>query len=201
MRPFIRSFRHAVIVCALTPWVLVACSSASQGGTTKSGVTSPASGANANGAPSLALVTEGFSASVRADVEKLRIATAPYHDVKVAQTAGYPTTTPACVADSTMGGMGRHFLDRAAYDEKLDIAHPEMLIYAPSAGGLPDHLVGVEYVIPFRLLPSTEKPPRLFGQELKRHEDFKYWYLHVWAWKKNSAGLFSDWDPSITCGA
>ena len=38
-----------------------------------------------------------------------------------------------------------------------------------------------------------------FGQELKRHEEFKFWYLHVWAWKKNSAGLFSDWDPSITC--
>jgi len=149
--------------------------------------------------PSLDAVTEGFSAIIRADIEKLRVATAPYHDVKVAQAQGYPTTTPACVADATMGGMGRHYFDRAVYDEKLDIAHPEMLIYAPGSVGQPDHLVAVEYVIPFRLIPSTEKPPRLFGQELKRHEEFKYWYLHVWAWKKNSAGLFSDWDPSIKC--
>lgn len=149
--------------------------------------------------PSLDVVTEGFNATVRADIEKLRAATAPYHDVKIAQAAGYPTTTPACVADSTMGGMGRHYFDRAVYDEKLEISHPEMLIYAPNGAGKPDQLVGVEYVIPFRLLPSTEKPPRLFGQELKRHEEFKYWYLHVWAWKKNSAGLFSDWDPSIRC--
>lgn len=149
--------------------------------------------------PSLALVTEGFNAAVRADVEKLRTATAPYHDLKVAQAAGYPVATPACVADSTMGGMGRHYFDRAAYDDKLDIAHPEMLIFAPSKDGKPDALAGVEYVIPFRLLPSTAKPPRLFGQELKRHEEFKYWYLHVWAWRKNSAGLFADWDPSIAC--
>lgn len=151
--------------------------------------------------PSLDLIAEGFGAAVRADVERLRVATNPYHDVKVAQTAGYPTALPACVADSTMGGMGRHYLDRASYDEKLDVAHPEMLIYAPSGTGKPDQLAGVEYVIPFRLLPSTEKPPRLFGQELKRHEEFKYWYLHVWAWKKNSAGLFADWDPSIRCTA
>lgn len=188
-----RSFCHTAAAFVIAPIVLTACSSASQGGMAKGSTPATA------GTPSLALVTEGFNASVRADVEKLRIATAPYHDVKVAQAAGYPTATPGCVADSTMGGMGRHYFDRAVYDEKLDIAHPEMLIYAPSGGGLPDHLVGVEYVIPFRLLPSTEKPPRLFGQELKRHEEFKYWYLHVWAWKKNAAGLFSDWDPSIHC--
>jgi hypothetical protein len=206
MPSFVRTIRRFALMSSLAPLALSACAGASQGGSSQRSVSSGASSAsasstNASSVPSLAAVTEGFSATVRADVEKLRTATAPYHDVKVAQAAGYPTTTPACVADSTMGGMGRHYLDRAAFDEKLDIAHPEMLIYAPSGGGLPDHLVGVEYVIPFRLLPSTEKPPRLFGQELKRHEDFKYWYLHVWAWKKNSAGLFSDWDPSIKCGA
>lgn len=106
---------------------------------------------------------------------------------------------PKCIADSTMGGMGRHYFDRKIYDAKLDVTQPEMLIYAPDAAGKPDRLVGVEFVVPFTLLPSTEKPPRLFGQELRRHEEFKYWYLHVWAWKHNKAGLFSDWDPSIRC--
>lgn len=207
MQHSVRSIPHVVATAAVAVravfsltasafviMTVAGCARSSQSSAGATAVTPPASGT-----PTLAAVTEGFSTNVRADIEKLRIATAPYHDLKVAQAAGYPTTTPGCVADSTMGGMGRHYLDRAAYDEKLDIAHPEMLIYAPSGGGQPDHLVGVEYVIPFRLLPSTEKPPRLFGQELKRHEDFKYWYLHVWAWKKNSAGLFADWDPSIRC--
>ncbi|MEP6834458.1 MAG: hypothetical protein ABJB74_13775 [Gemmatimonas sp.] len=182
------------VVTATAIIAMAGCAASSQ-----NGVTVRSSQQSSAGTPSLDAVTEGFGPAVRADVEKLRTATAPYHDVKVAQVAGYPTATPACISDSTMGGMGRHYFDRAVYDEKLDIAHPEMLIYAPSDAGQPDHLVGVEYVIPFRLLPSTEKPPRLFGQELKRHEDFKYWYLHVWAWRKNSAGLFSDWDPSIKC--
>ena len=160
---------------------------------------SPTPSAVESAGPSLEVIADGFDARVRADVQKLRVATAPYRDLKVAQAAGYPTATPACVADSTMGGMGRHYFDRAVFDEKLDIAHPEMLIYAPGRAGQPDRLAGVEFVIPFRLLPSSEKPPRLFGQELKRHEEFKYWYLHVWAWTKNRAGLFADWDPSIRC--
>ena len=26
---------------------------------------------------------------------------------------------------------------------------------------------------------------RLLGRDLKPHDQFKYWYLHVWAWDKN----------------
>ena len=147
---------------------------------------------------SLDEVTDGFGPAIRADVAKLRAATDAFHDLAKAQAAGYPTTTPSCVADSTMGGMGRHYLDRNVYDEKLDVEHPEMLIYAPAADGK-YQLVGAEFVIPFRLLPDSATPPRLFGQELHPHRQFKYWYLHVWAWTKNKAGLFSDWNPAIKC--
>src|SRR5689334_5866385 len=102
-------------------------------------------GAQARGpAPaSLDEVTDGFGPAVRADVARLRAATDAFHDLAKAQAAGYPTTTPACVADSTMGGMGRHYLDRNIFDDKLEIEHPEMLIYAPGADGT-FQLVGVE---------------------------------------------------------
>ncbi len=162
-------------------------------------VTSQPASAQAGPKPAtLDEVTDGFSAAIKADVAKMRAATNAFHDLANAQAAGYPATTPSCVADSTMGGMGRHYLDRNIYDDKLDIEHPEMLIYAPVADGKL-MLVGAEYVIPFRLLPDTAKAPRLFGQELHPHSQYKYWYLHVWAWTKNKAGLFSDWDPEITC--
>src|SRR5512147_2366854 len=78
-----------------------------------------------------AAITEGFDASVRRDVETLRAATGKYHELAAAEAAGYPTKMPRCVADSTMGGMGHHLVDRTAFDDQLDIQHPEMLIYAP----------------------------------------------------------------------
>lgn len=143
-------------------------------------------------------VSAGFSPAIRRDVETLRHATNAFHDLSAAQAAGYPTGTPACIADSTMGGMGRHYFDRAVYDSTLKIEHPEMLLYAPTADGKLK-LVAVEYVIPFRLLPATATAPRLFGQELRKHDEFKYWYLHVWAWDKNPAGLFADWNPNVRC--
>ena len=154
--------------------------------------------ATAQSVPSLADITAGFDDRVQRDIVKLRNATNAFHDLAAAQAAGYPTDTPRCVEDSTMGGMGRHYLDRAHFDDTLDITHPEMIIYAP-AGDNKWKLVGVEYAIPFRLRPSTATPPRLFGQEFRRHEEYKYWYLHVWAWEKNPAGLFSDWNPLVKC--
>ena len=145
-----------------------------------------------------AAITEGFDASVRRDVETLRAATSKYHELAAAEAAGYPTKMPRCVADSTMGGMGHHLVDRAAFDDKLDIQHPEMLIYAPDGNGRVE-LVAVEYAVPYRAVGPTAKPPRLFGQELKRYDEYNYWSIHVWAWRKNAAGLFADWNPAITC--
>lgn len=143
-------------------------------------------------------ITDGFDASVRRDVETLRAATSRYHDLAAAEAAGYPTKLPKCVADSTMGGMGHHMVDRTAFDEKLDIQHPEMLIYAPAGNGKVE-LVAVEYAVPYRAVGPTAKPPRLFGQELKRYDEYNYWSIHVWAWRKNAAGLFADWNPAIRC--
>jgi len=146
----------------------------------------------------VAQLTDGFDASVRRDIETLRRATSKYQDVAAAGEAGYPTKMPNCIADSTMGGMGHHFVDRTLFDDKLEIDRPEMLIYAPAGSGKVE-LVAVEYAFSFRVLPSTEKPPRLFGQELKPYEQFKYWAIHVWAWKRNAAGLFADWNPAVKC--
>ena len=144
-------------------------------------------------------LTAGFDASVRRDVETLRAATEKYHDLEAAAAAGYPTAMPKCIADSTMGGMGHHFIDRKLFDGKLEIERPEMLLYAPAANGKVE-LVAVEYVVPFDAVPATGKPPRLFGQELKPYVHLNYWAIHVWAWRRNAAGLFADWNPAVKCG-
>ena len=148
----------------------------------------------------VAELTSGFDARVRRDVETLRAATSKYHDLAAAEADGYPSKLPMCIADSTMGGMGHHFIDRKLFDDKLEIDRPEMLIYAPSPTGKVE-LVAVEYAVPDRAVPATEKPPRLFGQELKPYDQFNYWALHVWAWRRNAAGLFADWNPAVKCPA
>jgi hypothetical protein len=37
------------------------------------------------------------------------------------------------------------------------------------------------------------------GQSLKQSDPLKIWYLHMWAWRENSAGLFADWNPAVQC--
>ena len=148
----------------------------------------------------VALLAEGFDANVRRDLETLRNATRAYQDLAEAGKAGYPTKIPRCVADSTMGGMGYHMVYRELFDDKLDITKPEMLIYVPNDSGKME-LVGVEFALPFKYLPRTSTPPRLFGQELHPWDQFNYWAIHVWAWRKNSAGLFADWNPAIKCAS
>ncbi len=135
---------------------------------------------------------------VAGDLERLRAATAPFRDLGAAQAAGYPTATPACLSDSTLGGMGHHYVNRAHVDGRLELEHPEILLYAPVPNGAPK-LVAVEYIIPYRILSRDAEAPRIFGQALQRSDPLKLWYLHVWVWEENPAGLFADWNPKVAC--
>jgi hypothetical protein len=47
--------------------------------------------------------------------------------------------------------------------------------------------------------PRGSTPPAIFGRNLVRNESLQLWYLHVWAWKPNRAGLFADWNPDVRC--
>jgi hypothetical protein len=41
----------------------------------------------------------------------------------------------------------------------------------------------------------------VLGQLLKREDDLRLWYLHMWVWRENAAGLFADWNPAVRCPA
>jgi len=139
---------------------------------------------------------DSYDAHVRRDLSRLRAATAPYHDIGAAHAAGFPTNKPNCLSSPT-GGMGLHYVDRRLLDDQLDVLKPEILLYAPVSEGK-HKLVAVEYIIPLSRWQS-DRPPEIFGQSLKRSEELKLWYLHVWAWEQNSQGLFADWNPSVKC--
>ncbi|MBC7841861.1 MAG: hypothetical protein H7099_06100 [Gemmatimonadaceae bacterium] len=164
----------------------VACACAQLGGTSAS--------------PGDTSITAGLPDSVRRDIASMMRAVTPLADPAAADRVGYPATMGACAADSAAGAMGHHLVNRPLFDDKLDIEHPEMLVFAPLGGGKVQ-LVAVEYVVPYRFVPRDATPPRLFGQDLKHYDKFNYWEIHVWAWKRNPSGIFADWNPDVTCPA
>lgn len=169
------------------PVLLLACAGAPERATTSyetdASTSSPAAPAN--------------DESVRQDLERVRAVTDKFHDIDAAYKAGYPRTQPGCLDNPPQGGMGLHYVNESLVDDALDVEHPEILVYAPTVGGKPK-LVGVEYIVPLSQWES-EEPPRIFDQPLKRSEELKIWYLHVWAWEENRNGLFADWNPAAGC--
>ena len=153
---------------------------------------------NDGDARQLALLTAGHDDAVKRDLARVRAATAAFKDITAAQAVGYPTTQPQCIENPGVGGMGHHYVKRDLLDDKVDVEHPEILVYAPPTEGKPK-LVGVEYIIPYRVWDREKEAPEIFGQKLKRSDELKIWYLHVWAWEKNENGLFADWNPAVHC--
>ena len=127
---------------------------------------------------------------------ELRRAVARFHDFEAAQAAGYTARITPCMEEAR-GGMGFHYLNEALFDGVVIEGRPEVLLYEPQANGRL-RFVGVEFIIPFAAWTSAE-PPVLYGQTLARNLTFEVWALHVWVGRENATGIFSDWNPKVTC--
>ncbi|HTY85293.1 MAG TPA: hypothetical protein VMB19_13810 [Silvibacterium sp.] len=155
----------------------------------------------------------------------VRAATARYQDINVAHAAGYAVPATTCVSGPDHGAMGIHWANPAylmnppfAGANELDLAHPALLIYEPQKDGS-QSLVGVEYVLPLPAWiardPSNNDPanpppqgaavPSVDGHLMNymgqpnRFGVGNVFYLHIWAWRYNPDGLFSDWNRTVTC--
>lgn len=156
---------------------------------------------------------------------EVRAATARYHSVDVAIAAGYLDPSGRPCDQIAIGTMGIHSPNLALQgSQALDPLQPEVLLYLPKPGG-GFRLVGVEY-IQFVLLrnPATgviapwtshdpwpsnyevvTPTPQLFGQTfdgpMPGHIPGMPWHwdLHAWVWAHNPSGMFSQWNPAISC--
>jgi len=133
-------------------------------------------------------------------------ATRRFRDVKQAIAAGY-LPTKDCVP-----GMGFHYVKPAlAGDPTVDPTLPEVLVYAPAAGGAV-RLAALEF---FRAdadqnLRTDDDRPTLFGHPFNGpmpghpmppglppmpiHYD-----LHVWLYQSNPSGELSTTNPEVDC--
>ena len=134
------------------------------------------------------------------DLKAVRVATARFHSPEQALRAGY-LASPECVA-SPLGGMGFHYENPALMaDPAVDVARPEILLYAPDPDGELE-LVAVEY---FGDAGAGAMAPRLYGQTFDgpmagHHPGMGVHYdLHVWVWQDNPSGTFAQFNPDVSC--
>lgn len=137
-------------------------------------------------------------------VDTVRQATEDFKNVEVAKSAGYGLFH-GCVSGPQEGAMGIHLVNGDLVgDGVLDASSPEALMYEVKNGKL--QLLGVEYVVIAEAWDANnDTPPTLMGQVFhyvsapNRYRIPAFYELHVWAWKKNPSGMFTDWNPTVSC--
>ncbi|MBG6216948.1 hypothetical protein IWX75_001402 [Arthrobacter sp. CAN_A6] len=124
--------------------------------------------------------------------------TARYNWLDRAIKDGYERVTD-CIELPGVGAMGVHYAKSKLIDKKTDASKPEALVYMPVKYGNHEYyrLVAVEF------LSTAKKAPVLGGVTFDSEAaDSKAPYkhtLHAWVWKHNPAGVFAQWNPSISC--
>lgn len=140
-------------------------------------------------------------------------ATTSYRDIAVARRAGYALLKDAngvaCIEMTgmpKMGAMGIHYAKSALVgDGAVEVTRPEALVYEPGADGK-RHLVALEYVVVKSAWDAHHSArPSLFGHTFNftpsgnRYGLPAFYSLHAWIWKDNPTGMFSMWNPTVSC--
>ena len=94
--------------------------------------------------------------------------------------------------------MGQHCVDRSHVDDKLNLEHPEILLYGPSADGKPK-LLGVEYIIPYRILPPESPAASNLRAGFETRRRAAAMVPARVGMGANASGLFADWNPAVKC--
>jgi hypothetical protein len=154
-----------------------------------------------------ALATQHHGAQPGVLVDVVRDATERFRDVKVAEAEGYALKF-GCVSGGDFGAMGLHYVNfPLVLDGVLDPKRPEIVIYEPLPNGRL-RLVGADYLVLASDWDSKNPaPPELMGQLLHLFESPNrfglpnFYTLHVWAWKENPTGTYTNWHANVSCDA
>lgn len=141
----------------------------------------------------------GSAAAKKLETELLkavRNATAKYHSTTAAINAGYQPDNH-CVSVPGLGGMGYHWVNPSLVDPVFDPLKPEVVLYATGPGGNL-RLVALEYIV-----INVGQPAPMFGNQPfdvgGTPIPVPHWSLHVWLYENNPAGMFTPFNPNISC--
>ena len=152
-------------------------------------------------------MVSGRSADAGALLKIVRDSTERFKDVSVAMAEGYALQF-GCVSGPDSGAMGLHYVNGALVNSGvIDPTRPQIVIYeAMPNGGL--RLIGADYLLIADAWNATHSgPPELMGQFFhlftspNRFGLPAFYTLHVWAWKENPNGTFTNWNPNVSCDA
>jgi len=113
-----------------------------------------------------------------------------------------------CVSGGDFGAMGLHYLNASLLgDGEIDVNQPEIVLFEPTPnGGI--RITGADYVVFASDWNARHAgPPQLNGQLFhlfdapNRFGLPAFYTLHVWAWKENPNGPFTNWNPNVSCSA
>jgi hypothetical protein len=148
-------------------------------------------------APSLANAEGDAQGDLKEWLQAVRQATARFHSKTQALRAGY-VPTDHCVAIPGVGGMGYHWLNPSLVDEVFDPLQPEVVIYAAGPGGQLK-LVAIEYIV----INDGQGRPEFAGYPFDiggvPSLTLPHYSLHVWLYEENPNGIFTRFNPNISC--
>ena len=184
MNPFSRTLFLPALLMALC----TSCKKEIRNETAGGNLSSVSEKALANPADKSKLETELLKA--------VRRATAKFHSTTQAIKAGYEPDDH-CVSVPGLGGMGYHWVNPSLIDPVFDPLKPEAILYATGPGGNL-RLVAVEYIV----LNTGQARPMFGDQPLSiggTPLPIPHWSLHVWVHENNPAGIFTPFNPNISC--
>jgi len=148
-------------------------------------------------------ISESATAS---QIARLRRLVAPFHNFDKAKAAGWSVQITPCLVAADLpsqpgaGAMGFHYGKPAFINDggRVALLQPELLLFEPQKNGKL-RFVGVEYIVPFADHPASAAPPTLLGQAFAQVPEFGVWGLHIWVGRHNPSGIFTPWNPKVSC--
>ena len=187
----IMGFQRGIIICAISTCILLLASCSD---------TSPVDYGeefqSADNIESFAKQSEmKFEDGDAALLKAVKQATSRYHSTTQANRAGYEDSGHCVYSDD--GGMGYHWVNQDLVDPVFDPMMPEAVLYEKDKNGNMK-LIAVEYIV-----IDVGQPHPHFG-------DFPldvggtpvpvpHYSLHVWLYKDNPEGIFTPYNPTVSC--
>lgn len=129
-------------------------------------------------------------------LQRVKRATSRFHSTVQAIRAGYEPDDH-CVSVPGLGGMGYHWLNPSLVDPVFDPEKPEVVLYARGPGNNL-RLVALEYIV-----VNVGQPAPMFGNQPFNVGGtplpVPHWSLHVWLYEHNPSGMFTPFNPNVTC--
>ena len=138
-------------------------------------------------------------------VKIVRESTERFREVAAAEKEGYGLLF-GCVSGGDYGAMGLHYVNLPlVIDGQIDATKPEIVLYETAPDGRL-RITGADYLVFASDWDQTHTSvPELNGQLFHYFEAPNrfglpaFYTLHVWAWKDNPLGTFTNWNPKVSC--